>query len=139
VPLPIGDVFPFFSEPRNLARITPPWLRFEIRTSGELEMRKGANIDYTIRWFGLPMGWTSVITEYDPPHSFVDEQVRGPYAYWRHRHEFTPDARGTIVSDRVTYALPLGWLGRIAHVTIVKRQLLAIFRYRQKAICELLG
>ena len=137
--MPIDRVFRFFEEPRNLTLITPPWLRFVIRGPGEIEMRRGAHIDYTIRWLGLPMGWTSVISEYDPPHSFADEQVRGPYSYWHHRHEFVSDGEGTIVSDRVHYSLPLGQLGRIAHALIVKRQLLAIFRYRQRAIARLLG
>ncbi len=102
-------------------------------------MRAGTQIDYTIHWLGLPMGWTSVITNYDPPHMFVDEQTRGPYAYWHHRHDFFSDAQGTIIADRVQYSLPLGPLGRLAQGILVKRQLLAIFRFRQKSVSELMG
>jgi ligand-binding SRPBCC domain-containing protein len=138
-PLPIGRVFRLFEDPRNLAKITPSWLRFEIRTSGEIEMKPGTKIDYTIHWLGLPMGWTSVITEYDPPRLFIDQQVRGPYAYWRHRHDFFSDAQGTVITDLVQYSLPLGPLGRLAQSILVKRQLLGIFRFRQLAIPKLLG
>jgi ligand-binding SRPBCC domain-containing protein len=102
-------------------------------------MRQGSRIDYTIHWMGLPMGWTSLITSYDPPHLFVDQQVRGPYAYWQHRHDFFSDPKGTIIADRVRYSLPFGPLGRLAQAVMVKRQLLAIFRFRQNAVRELLG
>jgi ligand-binding SRPBCC domain-containing protein len=138
-PLPIGRVFRAFEEPRNLAKITPGWLRFIIRTPGQLEMRPGLHIDYTIRWLGLPMPWRSVISHYDPPRVFVDEQVRGPYRYWHHEHAFQSDGAGTVVSDCVRYSLPLGPLGAAAHSLMVKRQLLGIFRFRQRAIAKLLG
>lgn len=132
------EVFRVFEDARNLAKITPPWLRFEV-LSGEVAMRRGAEIDYVIRWQGLPMKWKTLITNYDPPDSFVDLQVRGPYRVWHHRHSFRETAEGTVVEDRVDYALPLGLLGRAAHCIVVKRQLLAIFRYRQTAMGRLLG
>lgn len=107
-------------------------------TTGPVEQYEGLTIDYTIRWLGLPMGWTSVITQYDPPNVFVDEQVRGHYHPWRHRHEFVGDGDCTITSDRVRYSLPLGPLGRIAQAVLVKRQLLGIFRFRQRTVAGLL-
>lgn len=137
--LPIGRVFRFFEEPRNLAKITPNWLRFEIRTSGGIEMREGLELQYTIRWIGLPMSWKSLITRYDPPRLFVDEQIQGPYRYWHHEHTFVSEGNATRISDRVRYALPFGPFGRIAQAVLVKRQLLGIFKYRQKAVEKLLG
>ncbi len=137
-PLPVGDVFRVFENAGNLARITPPWLNFRVLTPN-IDMRPGAEIDYIIRWLGLPMRWKTVITEYAPPKFFVDMQARGPYTLWHHRHEFTETPEGTLVADCVDYKLPLGALGRMAHGVIVGRQLLEIFRYRQKAMPELLG
>lgn len=87
-PAPLPEVFQFFENLRNLARITPPELAFQVTTPGEIAMRKGAQIDYTIRWMGLPMKWRTLITDYAQPMSFVDEQARGPYTLWHHRHEF---------------------------------------------------
>jgi len=138
-PLPVAEVFAFFEDPRNLARITPPWLNFRILNPESIRMRAGAEIDYVIGWLGLPMKWKTLIVTYDPPRLFIDEQARGPYALWHHEHTFEPTAGGVAIRDRVDYRLPLGVLGRVAHAVMVKRQLLGIFRYRQTAIARILN
>jgi ligand-binding SRPBCC domain-containing protein len=137
VPRSIEETFAFFEDPRNLSRITPPWLNFVIRTPEPLIMRLGAEFDYTIRWLGLPMGWKTIITAYEPPHLFVDEQARGPYRYWKHTHTFEPTPGGTLVRDQVLYALPFGPLGRLAHWMVVGRQLEEIFSYRRRVLLEI--
>ncbi|MFN7992177.1 MAG: SRPBCC family protein [Bryobacteraceae bacterium] len=138
VPVSLREAFEFFESPYNLARITPPWLNFRITTKERIQMRKGAEIRYLIRWLGIPIRWKTEITAYEPPFFFVDEQASGPYAYWRHRHEFTPTESGTIVSDHVEYALPFGPLGRFMHWLRVGSQLEEIFDYRRKALAEVL-
>ena len=138
VPVSLREAFAFFENPYNLARITPPWLNFRITSPERIQMRKGAEITYQIRWLGVPVNWKTVIAEYEPPFFFVDEQASGPYAHWRHRHEFKPAESGVIVSDCVDYALPLGLLGRLAHRLIVRRQLQEIFDYRRKALARIL-
>jgi hypothetical protein len=85
----LRETFAIFEDPYNLAKITPPWLNFRVTSSERVQMRKGAEIQYVIRWFRLPIRWKTRITEYDPPHKFVDEQERGPYALWRDHHTFT--------------------------------------------------
>jgi ligand-binding SRPBCC domain-containing protein len=130
--------FEVFKNPENLAKITPSWLNFQVMTKG-VEMRKGAEIEYDIRWLGLPMHWKTLIAEYTAPYSFVDEQIEGPYSLWRHHHTFEATPDGTKVGDHVEYALPLGKLGEIAHALMVKKQLEAIFKFRQREIGKLLG
>ncbi len=102
-------------------------------------MAAGAAFDLSIRWLGVPIRWRSFIREYDPPVRFVDVQVRGPYARWEHRHLFLAERDGTWVEDRVTYRLPLGALGRLAHSLVVGRQLSALWAYRRRRISELLA
>ena len=137
--LPLERVFAFFEDPRNLAEITPPWLNFRILNPDSVQMRKGAEIDYQIRWLGIAMNWKTLITEYDPPLRFVDEQARGPYSYWHHEHTFEETPDGVLIHDCVDYKLPLGMLGDIAHAVMVRRQLEGIFDYRESAIRRLLG
>jgi len=138
-PVPLGQVFRFFEDARNLEKITPPWLNFKILRADSIQMRPGEEINYVIRWMGVPMKWKTCIREYDPPKKFVDEQDSGPYTLWHHEHTFVETDAGVLIRDRVDYQLPLGPLGRLAHWLLVKRQLLEIFRYRQKTIAAILG
>jgi len=139
------DVFPFFADPRNLERITPPSLRFEIRTPADRldEMREGLLIDYRIRLRGMPLRWQTSIDAWEPPFRFVDRQVRGPYRLWRHEHRFeatTDDAGRPAVRclDDVAYRLPGGpLLAPAAHALLVARDLRTIFAYRATRLLEL--
>jgi len=135
------DVFAFFADARNLEAITPPLLRFRVMDSGAdaIAMGPGALIRYRLRVRGMPVGWLTAIREWDPPHRFVDEQLRGPYALWHHTHTFEAlDDGGTLMRDVVRYALPLGPLGELARRLFVGRDVEAIFDFRAQRIRELL-
>lgn len=127
LPMPRARVFEFFADPANLDAITPPWLGFRTVTALPIEMREGALIDYRLRLHGLPIRWRSRISAWDPPHRFVDEQVRGPYRLWVHEHTFESQDDGTIVRDHVRYAVPFD---RLVHDRLVRPDLERIFRYR---------
>lgn len=139
VPRPIDEVFPFFADAANLERLTPPLVGFTILTPLPIVMQTGTLIDYKIRVNGIPLRWRTLIESFDPPHSFVDTQLRGPYARWHHTHTFREVPGGTELGDRVEYSLPLGPLGKIAHALFVKRQLRTIFDYRSQVMRELFG
>lgn len=136
---PLAEVFAFFETPENLARITPPWLKFRIVSPSPILMKEGVQLQYTVRMMGVRMRWTSLISEYDPPRRFVDEQIRGPYAYWHHTHTFSEVKGGTLVGDEVRYAMPLGMIGDVVQRLSVQRQLEDIFSYRARAIDEMFG
>ena len=132
------EVFAFFADPATLALITPPAYRLRF-LSPPAPMAAGSVYDFRVSWLGVPVRWRAFIREFDPPYRFVDVQVRGPYARWEHRHRFLEERGGTWVEDRVTYRLPLGPLGRLAHAAIVGRQLAAAWRYRDRRLAELLA
>lgn len=136
---PLPEVFAFFSDAGNLERITPAFLHFRILSPMPVEMRPGALIEYRIRLFGIPFRWESVIEVWEPGVRFVDVQRKGPYALWHHTHEFLAVPGGTLVVDRVRYAMPMGILGEIGHALFVGRSLGRIFGYRRRVIGELLG
>lgn len=131
---PIERVFEFFERPENLARLTPANLNFVILTPLPIAMQSGAVIDYEIDLFGISTHWRTLITDYEPPHRFVDIQLAGPYKYWHHSHRFIAEGDATIILDDVTYALPLGPLGRLLHAVLVHRRLNEIFDYRAEII-----
>lgn len=146
VPRTVGEVFPFFSKAENLNALTPPWVNFRILTPLPIDMRPGAVIDYRIRVRGIPMRWRTVITAFEPPHRFVDEQVRGPYGLWHHTHEFEPapdsDGGGTICRDRVRYALKPGFIAKTPLAAMLQRALVGpdcqkIFEFRARKMLEL--
>lgn len=140
VPTPLAEVFPFFAAPENLEAITPPSLRMRIITPAPLEMHAGALFDYIVTTHGVPMRWTTLITSYDPPHSFVDVQLKGPYSFWHHTHRFEDlGPRGTRLIDEVRYIMPFGLLGALAHTVLVQRDLETIFTYRRQFVAQRFG
>jgi len=144
IPLPRAEVFTFFSDARNLERITPAWLRFRITTPGDIPMAPGTLIDYRLSLYGLPFGWRTRIEAFEPGRSFVDRQLSGPYRHWSHLHAFE-DAGGpggaayTRMTDRVEYELPFGPLGTVAHAVFVRGALARIFDHRRERIEALLA
>jgi ligand-binding SRPBCC domain-containing protein len=135
LPVPRADVFAFFAEAHNLERITPPALRFHITSPSPVTIEQDALIEYTMRLHGVHFGWLTKITRWDPPHEFVDEQLKGPYKLWVHRHTFEERDGTTIINDEVRYRLPLWPFGEIVH-PIIRRQLNSIFAYRQQAVAR---
>ena len=136
LPLRPEELFPFFGDAANLDAITPSWLHFRIVTPGKIAMGPGTLIDYRLRVRGIPLKWRTRINVWEPPHRFVDEQLKGSYRQWIHEHEFERCDGGTRVMDRVRYAVPLDWL---VHRWFVRPDVERIFRYREEALRKRFG
>jgi len=127
------EIFGFFADAGNLDLLTPQWLRFRIVTPSRVSMGENTQIDYRLRLRGIPLRWRSRITAWEPPFLFVDEQVQGPYRYWKHVHRFREIEGGTLVSDEVAYAV---WGGEIVERLLVRPDLARIFDYRMRRLEE---
>lgn len=134
VPYRREQVFEFFSDAHELERITPAWLKFQVRTPRPVEMRPGALIDYKLRLHGIPIRWKTEISAWQPPFRFVDRQIKGTYRYWQHEHTFKEIEGGTLVRDRVEYGVPGG---RLVHCLLVEKDLIEIFSFRQYAMWDI--
>jgi len=124
---PIEEVFDFFSNAENLEYLTPKNLHFSILTPRPIEMKKGLLIDYKLKLYGLGFKWQTEISEWSPKSSFVDQQKKGPYTYWIHRHLFEPRGNSTLVKDEVNYAV---FGGGLVDKLFIQRELRAIFSFR---------
>jgi ligand-binding SRPBCC domain-containing protein len=133
IPADIARVFHFFTQAENLERLTPAFLHFRILTPTPLTIRAGTTIDYRLSLRGVPITWRSEITQWNPPHCFVDEQRGGPYRRWKHTHLFESQNGGTLVTDRVEYAT---WGGALVNALFVAPELRRIFDYRQAALAK---
>lgn len=132
---PIEEVFQFFSDPRQLEAVTPAWMRFTTAKDSPGVMFEGARVKFRLRLRGIPFTWTSLVTEWNPPFSFTDEQLSGPFRYWKHEHHFSPTTNGTHIEDRITYSVPGG---RLINRILVKPDLKRIFDYREAKIRRIL-
>lgn len=139
VPVPPAEAFAFFADAANLETITPAFLRFEILTALPIEMRVGALIEYRLRLHGIPVHWRTRIDRWEPGVAFVDRQLSGPYAKWEHLHTFEAVRGGTLLGDRVAYALALDPLSRLAHGTYVRPSIERIFAHRRQVVARILG
>jgi ligand-binding SRPBCC domain-containing protein len=139
LPIDIQQAWNFLSDARNLARITPPYMGFKILYfSGQESLYAGQIIRYKVQGIpGVPMQWVTEITHVNPPYYFVDEQRFGPYSFWHHQHMLKVVDQGVEMTDEVNYALPLGFIGRLAHIIFVKRALTNIFEYRYEKLNEI--
>ena len=130
----LNDVFEFFQKPENLAKVTPAWIRFSIKSNPPLVMKEGAEFEYTIRLYGIPVNWKTRIAKYSPPNIFIDEQLKGPYKIWIHTHKFQQVDGHVIMEDSVNYDLFGGIFKKLIHLLFVKNSVEKIFKYRKEVI-----
>lgn len=139
IPVSIQEAWTFFSSPYNLEKITPGYMKFRITSDlKNISMSEGMRIEYTVRPVAnVPLKWITLISDVNAPYQFKDRQIKGPFKVWEHTHTFEEKDDGVEMTDVVQYALPLGFLGTIAHLIMVKKQLKGIFDYRRTVIEEL--
>ena len=137
LPIKLPEAWEFFSSPKNLEAITPDHMGFRITSGEPPKMYTGQIITYRVAPLpGLVTNWVTEITHVDEGKFFIDEQRYGPYSMWHHEHRFEEKDGGVLVMDKVSYKIPLGFLGAIAHWLFVKKQLTGIFEHRMKILEE---
>ena len=157
VPFPVEKVFLFFANPQNLPRIMPPatatrLVRLRLvsppgaAADGPALAGVGSQIVTSFRvspYLFVRAEWIAEITEFEWNHHFADDQRRGPFKSFHHRHELTAENRdgvsGTRVRDVITYDVGFGAVGRLADKVFVRRQMERTFTYRQQALEKLLA
>ena len=136
---PLPEVFEFFSKAENLNEVTPKELNFQFLTPLPIDMHLGQVIDYQIRLSGIAFHWKTLITTWEPPHRFIDQQMKGPYLMWHHEHRFEQKDDHTIMTDIVHWASPGGIFEPIINALIVENKVKEIFKYREQQFKALLS
>ncbi|HLP39941.1 MAG TPA: SRPBCC family protein [Fibrobacteria bacterium] len=140
LPISLPAAWTFFSDPRNLAEITPEGMGFDILSAPPGRIYPGLILAYKVGLLpGIKATWVTEITHVRDLEYFVDEQRMGPYRFWHHEHHFRAVTGGVEVEDLVHYALPLGPLGRALAGRWVARRLTGIFDYRQAVLARKFG
>ncbi len=142
LPISLEQAWDFFSSPLNLAKITPDHMGFIITSDFKegQKMYPGMIITYKVSpLLGIKLNWMTEITHVQDGKYFVDEQRFGPYALWHHQHHFEEIKGGVHMTDIINYAIPYGFIGRIANTILVEKEVRGIFDYREKKVEDLFG
>ena len=141
IPVSVEQIWDFISSPKNLKKITPDYMGFEVTTENLPEkMYPGMIISYKVSPFpGMKLTWVTEISQVRELEFFVDEQRIGPYKFWHHQHHVKAIDGGALMSDIVHYAPPYAFLGRIANSLLIRKQLMEIFNFRRNRIEEIYG
>lgn len=140
LPITIDEAWEFLSNPANLKEITPKYMSFDIISGAEKNMYAGQIIQYIVTpILGIKTTWVTEITQLVDKEYFIDEQRFGSYALWHHKHFIKPIEGGVEMEDVIDYKIPLGFLGRLIHLILVKPKLIEIFNYRTEKLKALFG
>ncbi|MGB5943106.1 MAG: SRPBCC family protein [Leeuwenhoekiella sp.] len=140
LPISVQEAWDFLSDAKNLGKITPDEMGFDIKSGADRPIYAGQLIQYTVTpLLGIKLKWVTEIVSVVDQKLFVDEQKYGPYALWHHKHFINPIPGGVEMEDIVDYKVPMGILGRLAHPLLVKPKLEEIFEYRKNKLEELYG
>jgi ligand-binding SRPBCC domain-containing protein len=132
IPISLDEAWAFFSDPRNLTRITPPWLNLRITSDLPDKMHEGMIITYKVYPFlGIPSNWVTEIKSVKEKNFFIDEQRFGPYKFWHHQHHFRETDNGVEMTDIVSYALPFDPFSRLINKYFVGKKVREIFEFRK--------
>jgi len=109
IPIPLDEAWDFFTNPRNLAKLTPKEMNFRHVFEPDAErVYKGMYLVYKVSPIGgIPLTWVTEITEVLPKQRFVDDQINGPFARWHHIHEFEDRGDKTLIRDILYYQISL--------------------------------
>lgn len=139
-PITVEVAWEFLSNPKNLKKITPEYMSFDIVSGGDRPMFSGQIIQYVVTpIFGIKTKWVTEITHLVKNEYFVDEQRFGPYVLWHHKHFIKEIGGGVEIEDIIDYKVPFGFLGRIFHPIMVKPKLKEIFKFRSEKLKDLFG
>jgi ligand-binding SRPBCC domain-containing protein len=93
-------------------------------------------VTWRAKHFGIYQNMTSKIAAYDAPTYFVSEMVKGAFSKLHHQHIFEWTGSETIMTDIFHFKAPLGILGELFSILILKNYMKNFFIKRNDTIKE---
>ena len=137
VPVKREVIFSFLSHPGNIKKLIPPDLKIKILSSFWKEIKQNTVIKSELSFYRLPFCWTVTISQWNPGESFTNTQTKGPFSKWIHQHSFETMGKGTLITDTIYYAPPLGIFGWLITGWKIEKIIQKIFKYRRQALFSL--
>ena len=133
----IESVWDFFSDARNLQKLTPPKMKMKVISKlDDYRLYDGMEISYFVSpLFSIPVYWKTTIIKVEEQQFFIDIQSKGPFKSWKHTHQFIEKAHGVLMTDTIEYELPFGKIGDLVNKPFVLKNLNELFEYRQ-SVCN---
>jgi ligand-binding SRPBCC domain-containing protein len=136
VSCPAETLFRWHEEPQAFQRLMPPGEPVRVlRHDGHV--RDGAQAVLLVGFWPVRFRWELEHRDYLPGRRFCDVQLTGPFTTYRHEHLMEPRGeKACLLTDRITYRLPGGWLGRWLGGGIAHRKFTRLFAFRHRVTRE---
>lgn len=139
----INETWDFFTNVKNISKIMPKELNFNVTSKTSKKLYEGEIITFRTKIPHIPLLTTNIISEIkkiSTKEYFIDQQISGPYKIWHHEHHFKKSKNNTtIISEKIHYKLHFHPFSRVLHKLFIRRQIVNLFQYRIKKIESILN
>lgn len=135
IPLSKNEAFEWHKRPGMLERLTPPFSPLKlVSKDAKLELDDIAHFKVkSLSLFDIDAYFK--ICEYQEGDYFTDEQIKGPFRYWRHCHSFKGvNAHHSIIEDNISFKTPLDHVLKAFIHKKITHELQRTFTYRQHVL-----
>ena len=130
MPTPAEELYAWHTRPGAFERLSPPWQTVLIDEPAPVT--NGSRVRLRMKKGPFFFSWIAEHRQVEPGRGFTDVQAKGPFARWIHRHEFEPAGSGSLLRDRIDYAVPGGPVGRLLAGGSIAKDIESTFAYRHR-------
>lgn len=134
LPFPSKTVADYHFAPGALPRLIPPWEDIRVLKKTHSNLTDGSEVTLSVPLApGIRKRWLARHSEVNYPNSFTDQQITGPFQAWKHVHTFLDqDGQNTLLTDQISYRLPLAPISHLLAHGFVTKKLERTFSFRHK-------
>ncbi len=133
------QLWDFISNPSNLEFLTPDGMGGKLVSKDPYDrVIEGMKATYIMKPLSfISVRWVAEFTEVKNNDYFVDEQIKGPFKKWRHKHTVITYNGSVFLRDELHYEMPFGFWGELTNRVFLKKRLHQVFEHREKILNQL--